>query len=77
MKPLALIFTLLWTTALTLLPAASEEPKAQQLKCDIGPVKKTYGKTRWLVYSCDDSGAREPSEAFLLHVLTARGWVSA
>jgi hypothetical protein len=55
MKPLALICTLLWTTALTLLPAASEEPKAQQLKCDIGPVKKTYGKTQWLVYSCDDS----------------------
>lgn len=29
---------------------------AQQanLKCTIGPVKKTFGKTPWLVYSCDD-----------------------
>ena len=55
MKPSALICTLLWTTALTLLPAASEERKAQQLKCDIGSINKTYGKTQWLVYGCDDS----------------------
>jgi hypothetical protein len=55
MKLLALICALLLATALTLLPAASEERKAQQLKCDIGSVSKTYGKTQWLVYSCDDS----------------------
>jgi|SRR5580658_6490371 len=55
MKTLALICSLSLTTALTLLPAAGDEPKAQQLKCDIGPVNKTYGKTQWLVYSCDDS----------------------
>jgi hypothetical protein len=24
------------------------------LRCDIGPVTKTYGKTAWLVYSCAD-----------------------
>jgi len=24
------------------------------LKCDIGPVLKTYGMTQWLVYSCND-----------------------
>jgi hypothetical protein len=55
MKPLVLICALLWTTALTLLPAVSEEPKAQQLQCAIGPINKTYGKTQWLVYSCADS----------------------
>jgi hypothetical protein len=29
---------------------------AQQsnLKCFVGPVKKIYGNTPWLVYSCDD-----------------------
>ncbi len=31
--------------------AVAEKPS---LKCDIGPVKKTYGKTPWLVYSCGD-----------------------
>jgi hypothetical protein len=28
---------------------------AQQLKCEIGPVQKTYGSTQWLIYSCQDS----------------------
>lgn len=28
---------------------------AQQMKCEIGPVAKTYGSTQWLVYSCDDA----------------------
>jgi hypothetical protein len=55
MKPLALICALPLMTALTLLPAASEEPKAQHLKCEIGPINKTYGKSQWLAYSCDDS----------------------
>jgi|SRR5580704_8743615 hypothetical protein len=54
MKPVALICALPLAAALTLLPAAGEEPKAQ-LKCDVGPTNKTYGNTQWLVYSCDDS----------------------
>jgi len=29
--------------------------QAQPLKCDIGPVARTYGATQWLVYSCDDN----------------------
>lgn len=24
------------------------------MKCTVGPVAKQYGKTPWLVYSCDD-----------------------
>jgi hypothetical protein len=55
MKLLALTCALLWATVLTSLPAAGEEPKAPQLKCEVGPANKTYGKTQWLVYSCDDS----------------------
>jgi len=30
------------------------EPKAG-LQCKQGPIKKTYGTTDWLVYSCDDN----------------------
>ena len=42
--------------ALLPVPAVSEESASRPspVKCDIGPVDKTYGKTRWLVYSCDD-----------------------
>lgn len=25
------------------------------LKCETGPLKKVYGKTNWLVYSCSDN----------------------
>ncbi len=37
-------------------PAAAEEPAdAKALnKCDVGPVIKTYGQGKWLVFSCDD-----------------------
>jgi hypothetical protein len=47
----------LW--GLVLLPAsASSEgppPSPPQLHCNTGPVTKTYGGTKWLVYSCDDN----------------------
>jgi hypothetical protein len=34
---------------------AKEAEDAKSLnKCDIGPVIKTYGQSKWLVYSCDD-----------------------
>jgi len=35
-------------------PASGETSPAPQLNCNIGPVAKTYGRTQWLVYSCDD-----------------------
>jgi hypothetical protein len=25
------------------------------MKCETGPVSKTYGSAQWLVYSCDDA----------------------
>jgi len=39
--------------ALVHLPALANEK--QELKCDIGPLNKIYGKTNWLVYSCNDN----------------------
>ncbi len=56
MRHLALISAVLWTAVITSLPAISEEviSKPQPLKCDTGPVSKTYGKTQWLVYSRND-----------------------
>jgi|SRR6516165_7920138 hypothetical protein len=36
--------------------ALGEVPTAERqfLNCKTGPTTKTYGKTQWLVYSCDD-----------------------
>jgi hypothetical protein len=51
-----LICCVFLATALASHLAYSEEvpSKRQPLKCDVGPITKTYGKTQWLVYSCDD-----------------------
>ena len=35
------------------MPVTAQEP-AQPMACDIGPVKKTFGGTPWLVYGCSD-----------------------
>jgi hypothetical protein len=51
MKRFALFSVALWAVALILHPAAS----AGSLNCDIGPISKSYGKTQWYVYSCDDN----------------------
>jgi hypothetical protein len=34
-------------------PADSARPPA--LKCEVGPLHETYGKTEWLVYACSDA----------------------
>ena len=46
-----------WTAVLFSLPAIGEEAisKPLPLKCETGPVAKTYGGAQWLVYSCSDS----------------------
>src|ERR1700674_5162850 len=48
-----LISTILVATVFTSHSAISEEApsKLRPLKCDVGPVGKTYGETQWLVYS--------------------------
>lgn len=53
MKHMVLLFALLWATALIPAPAIGAEQ--QPLNCDTGPVNKAYGKTQWLVYSCNDN----------------------
>jgi Protein of unknown function (DUF4019) len=53
MTTLRQIILLLLTTVITTTGVDAEE-RPQQLNCDIGPIKRTYGKTEWLVYSCND-----------------------
>lgn len=64
----------LWTMVAFLAPAAGQESDSSppSLKCDTGPVVKTYGLTEWLVYSCDDqrsvvmvSGPENPANPFV------------
>jgi hypothetical protein len=31
-----------------------DSANAQQMKCETGPLQRTYGSTPWLVYSCND-----------------------
>jgi hypothetical protein len=34
--------------------AAEKAPTPSNLSCTAGPLQKTFGKTDWLVYACDD-----------------------
>jgi hypothetical protein len=62
------------TVLLALVASASSEPciavaaapgPAKDLSCTIGPLSKTFGKTQWVVYGCNDGRS--------LVVTTARG----
>lgn len=48
-RPLIVIATIV-----TLLMSAPLLAYESQLKCETGPIKKLYGETNWLVYSCAD-----------------------
>lgn len=51
----ALAVGVLCTAAIPICATGAETvAKPQPLKCDIGPVTKTYGATQWQVYSCAD-----------------------
>lgn len=60
--------------------ARADEPATNQtLICDVGPVERTYGMTKWLVYSCSDgrsvviaSAPDSPANPFVFRFL-ARG----
>jgi hypothetical protein len=56
MKYLARISVAFWTVTLTSHSAVGEEVSStsQPLKCETGPITRTYGDTPWLVYSCED-----------------------
>lgn len=49
-----LIFAVLLCIGLSIAPAFAEEGHPPPLKCEVGPLKRTYGQTPWLVYACED-----------------------
>jgi hypothetical protein len=38
-------------------PACAQQRQIAQMKCDTGPALKTYGGTKWTVYSCADGAS--------------------
>ena len=34
--------------------AGAEDAATTSLKCEVGPLAKSYGGTNWLLYACDD-----------------------
>lgn len=52
MRKLLFIIILFFNAFVYLSALAAEK---QVLKCNTGPVNKIYGKTNWLVYSCNDN----------------------
>jgi hypothetical protein len=51
---------------------AQNAPDQSELNCTLGPLQKTFGKTPWYVYGCDDGGSKETTDAAFeeLKVLT-------
>ena len=43
------------SAASVMAPVRAEEERPPALSCDVGPLHRNYGKTDWLVYSCDDT----------------------
>ena len=76
----ALLVIALFLPMLVTMTARGDEPAANQtLICDVGPIEKTYGMTKWLVYSCNDgrsvviaSAPDSPANPFVFRFL-ARG----
>jgi hypothetical protein len=68
--------------AVTLGAAAAEDPVAtgESKSCTVGPAKKTFGGTKWLLYGCNDatsavivSGAGNPAAPFYFFVFREAG----
>ena len=64
---------------LLLAPASAESQQEAQppraMRCETGPVTKTFGATEWIVYSCDDgvslvvvSAQGNPAFPFFFHL---------
>jgi hypothetical protein len=54
MKAVVFVSAVLWAMMSSATFGQESAPQPQPLKCNIGPVARTYGMTPWLVYSCDD-----------------------
>ena len=55
MKYLAGIALWLISSASFASPSPADDERPPALNCEVGPLHKTYGKTDWLVYGCDDA----------------------
>lgn len=64
---------------LLLAPASAESQQGasppQPVRCETGPVKRTFGGTEWIVYSCEDqvslvvvSAEGNPASPFFFHL---------
>jgi hypothetical protein len=54
MKRLSLAVVLLLASLPFVTARGEEAAPKPTMSCEFGPVEKTYGKTSWLVYTCDD-----------------------
>lgn len=55
MNSLVAIALALVSAASVVAPEQAEDERPPALNCDVGPLHRNYGKTDWLVYSCDDT----------------------
>jgi hypothetical protein len=54
MKRFRTSLTLVFVTAIAPYSASALGTEPPHLNCEIGPLTKTFGRTSWLVYACDD-----------------------
>ncbi len=54
MKQLSLAVVFLIAALVSIVARGEQAAPTPAMKCDFGPITKTYGTTPWLVYSCDD-----------------------
>ena len=54
MKRFRKSLTLVFVTAIALYSASALATEPPPLSCEMGPLTKSFGRTNWLVYACDD-----------------------
>jgi hypothetical protein len=61
-------------------PVVAVEPRdsAARLECTVGPVERAFGRTAWLIYSCDDdrsiivvSAPGNPANPFIFSMIAS------
>src|SRR5688500_14839846 len=71
MRHLRTSLMLALVTAIAFFNASTRAAEPPPLSCEIGPLTKSFGRTNWLVYACDDghslvvlSGEGNPATPF-------------
>jgi hypothetical protein len=54
MRHLTAVFLALGATNFITVAAVSQDAPPTQMKCETGPLSKSYGGAAWLVYGCND-----------------------